>query len=77
MWRRHACPLLHLFPSLVSPSMMLYSDKRTLGRHPTAVDLIEQVHEACRTKHSSPLTEDAYVSRIERFLRSQPGKTGA
>jgi hypothetical protein len=57
--------------------MMLYSDKRTLGRHPTAVDLIEQVHEACRTKHSSPLTEDAYVSRIERFLRSQPGKTGA
>jgi len=31
--------------------------------------LLDQVHEACLTKHYSPRTEESYVRWIERFLR--------
>lgn len=31
--------------------------------------LLEQVHEACLTKHYSPRTEESYARWIERFLR--------
>jgi integron integrase len=38
--------------------------------------LLEQVHEACVTKHYSRRTEDSYTRWIERFLRFHQVKTG-
>jgi len=31
--------------------------------------LLDQVHEACVTKHYSPRTEESYARWVERFLR--------
>jgi len=38
--------------------------------------LLDQVHEACATKHYSPRTEESYVRWIERFLRFHRSKAG-
>ena len=38
--------------------------------------LMDQVQEACLTKHYSPRTEQAYVHWIERFLRFDHDKAG-
>lgn len=38
--------------------------------------LLEQVHEACATKHYSPRTEESYVRWIEQFLRFQRSTAG-
>ena len=38
--------------------------------------LLEQVHEACVTKHYSRRTEDSYTRWIERFLRFHRAKAG-
>ena len=38
--------------------------------------LLDQVHEACVTKHYSPRTEEAYTRWIERFLRFHHDKAG-
>ena len=38
--------------------------------------LFDQVHLACRAKHYSPRTEEAYTHWIERFLRFHHDKAG-
>jgi len=38
--------------------------------------LMDQVQQACLTKHYSPRTEESYARRIERSLRFHPGKWG-
>ena len=38
--------------------------------------LLDQIHQACRTKHYSPRTEDSYVRWIERFLRFHRTQAG-
>jgi len=38
--------------------------------------LLDQVHEACVTKHYSPRTEKSYGRWIERFLRFHRAKAG-
>jgi len=38
--------------------------------------LFDQVHLACRAKHYSPRTEQAYARWIERFLRFHHDKAG-
>jgi len=50
---------------------------RILARHPTAMKLLEQVHQVCRTKHYSPRTEASYTRWIVRFLRFHHDATGA
>ena len=55
---------------------MSYIDISILACHPTTMKLLDQVHEACVTKHYSPRTEESYVRWIERFLRFHREKTG-
>jgi hypothetical protein len=47
-----------------------------LARHPATTRLLDQVHEACITKHYSPRTERVHcrwIARFPRFHRSQTG----
>lgn len=51
-------------------------DMCILACHPTTMRLLEQVHEACATKHYSPRTEESYTHWIERFLRFHRSTVG-
>ncbi len=50
-------------------SFSLTYDIRIMARHPTAMKLLEQVRQVCRTKHYSPRTEASYTCWIVHFLR--------
>ena len=71
--------LLAQFALACSPISSLLSSHINIGIlacHPTTMRLLDQVHEACVTKHYSPRTEEAYTRWINHFLRFHRGKAG-
>ena len=61
---------------LLSYLFVSHIDMGNLACHPTTMRLLEQVYEACMTKHYSPRTEESYVRWIERFLRFHRNTAG-
>ena len=62
--------------STLSVFISSHIDIVTLACHATTMRLLDQVHEACMTKHYSPRTDRAYCQWIERFLRFHRSQTG-
>ena len=48
-------------------------DTHTPARHPTFMRVVEQTHDACRTKHFSPRMEETHVGWIVRNHRDRTG----